>query len=337
MAKPSRPIKVCFIGAGRICWMLENDPLRYKPCTHAGALNVLKQANPSKIEFTAIIDPNLQNAQGLKDYLQSPETKIYKSLDGLAETPDVVVIASPSTTHFNILKDLVGRKIKHIVIEKPVAVNTREAAKLLKIYKNSPTHLWPNYERRFHPKYRHWREKLIQGSLGAIYGYRGLFQAPNKQLFQSKRHEGVLLHDTTHLLDLVQFFFGDVTRHSSTATREGHILQLIHTSKTVGQIQTITSSLAFHFEIEILTEKGRLVLGNGFTRFEKVVKSKMYSQFYSYAAAKDESEPTMSEKKNPFLMLYRQITDHHSENTKNEFFEQACHNVQILTNRPRKM
>ncbi len=327
-------VNIAIIGAGRIAWLLEKDPLRYKPCTHAGALRALAaQKRYQQFNFSAIIDPNLKRAQGLRDFLRLPHLKAAEVSTSMAalkdHPPEIIVIAASSGVHYPLFKQALALHPRHIVIEKPVAINASQARRMQTLAQAANTLVWPNYERRFHPKYRYWKKNLTH-KLGTLLGYRGLFLAPNTELFPNERWEGVLLHDTTHLLDLVQFFFGPITSHHADFTTTRHRLNCQHLSGISGELTTIANSRAFHLELEIIGSKGRVTLGNGFTRWEPVRRSKFYSRFCSLATAQLLPEKPVTTKNNPFLQLYRQILSHTNENLNNEYFFDACANVQIL-------
>lgn len=329
--------KVVMVGTGRIAYSLENDPLRYKPCTHLGALMQLyKKKGGFEIAGLCDINPeNLMNAANFVSSFQKPATLTPDYHELLKLKPDIMIIASSTKTHFPILSFALKHKIKKIVIEKPICETKEEALELQQFKKNRNTKIWVNYERRHHPKYISLKENLRSGKWGRVKYYRGIFLAPGNDLFpkQNDNHkdEGVLLHDTTHLLDLAMFLFDKPLTTSSHLQKPNgpeHTLFLNHPNNVSGKILTLAKSPAFHFELEIMTEKNRIRVGNGFFTIEKVEKSKHYKNFFSFGEMKSIKEKAMTFKSNPFVRLYQKVLTG-SNDTKE--FQSSTLNVAILS------
>lgn len=335
--------RVVIFGAGRIAWLLEQDPLRYKPCTHAGALLFLQQKNPQSLRFFAVVDPVLRRAQDLANWLNKNSPQKEKILV-FSELPqnfypeiDLAVIACSTKAHYPLLSQCLRAKIPKIVVEKPVVLNQREVDFLKKGLNQSPkTQIWPNYERRFHPKYQKLKKDLEKEKFGKILNYEALFFSPQKELFPNKNYEGILLHDTTHLLDLVQFLFGEINKSQALLFCEKHVLFLKHKTKISGEILTLPKSPVFHLELEILTEKKRIFIGNGFLWEQDIQKSPHYSGFYSFSEIQSILEKRITLRENPFLRLYKDVLNSKVENN-NHFFQDALKNVAILCQKPQKI
>ncbi|GHV88670.1 hypothetical protein AGMMS50267_10300 [Spirochaetia bacterium] len=52
MLTPMKKIPVAIIGLGRIASLLEDDRLREKPCTHAGAITANPDCSPGRARRT---------------------------------------------------------------------------------------------------------------------------------------------------------------------------------------------------------------------------------------------------------------------------------------------
>ncbi|MCS6984152.1 MAG: Gfo/Idh/MocA family oxidoreductase [Leptospiraceae bacterium] len=327
--------KVAIVGAGRIAWLLEKDPLRYKPCTHAGALLFLQKKFPTLFSFSDVIDRDLRKAKELSSWLEklSPQKEKIACHEKweLSTRPDLVVIATTTKPHYELLMQGLSEGIPQMVIEKPVVAQRKEANLLLSQFSHIKSQIWPHYERRFHPKYQKIKSALDTKKWGMVSFYRALFTTTQSQLYPQKNYEGILLHDTTHLLDLVQFFFGKIKESQAHHKNNTHHILIEHENGICGEILTIAQAKTFHFELDIHTEKKRFVVGNGFLWEQKVSKSPFYSGFFSYTQTQIKRELPTITANNPFVRFYKEIFFHQKVNQANEYFQDALINVLILT------
>lgn len=317
--------KVAIIGCGRIAWQLERDPLRYKPCTHLGALRYW-QKQRKKIQISAFCDLRRENAEGAARFMNAPDallTTDYKEV--IRQKPDVLVIAASTAAHFPLLVAALKAKIGRIVLEKPVAFSADEALKVMKLSKDSDSVILPNYERRYHYKYMALQKKAKQAR-----SYRGFFAAGGKSLYADAKSgdEGVLLHDTTHLLDLAQYLFGEIALFETVASERRHILYLEHKSGVSGVLETALGVGAFHLELEIHTPRERITAGNGFLTTQEIRQSPHYKALKSYAAPRRTSDKKFAVSANPFVRLYKTALFGKADNT---HFIEALRNVEILS------
>jgi hypothetical protein len=227
----------------------------------------------------------------------------------------------------------------------------------------------PNYERRYHPKYIRLKQQISRSDAAA--SYRGFFAAGSstggvlgrsghegqaadsstggalgrsghqgqaaagKSLYATKGgDEGVLLHDTTHLLDLVQYLFGPVKRHSVVAGSRWHVLHLEHAGGASGFIETNVGIGVFHLELEVRLPDRRITVGNGFHTTEKIAASRHYRSLKSYAEPQRSHDAKFPVTKNPFVQLYREALYGAPGNA--HFFE-ALDNVRLLSKLPQRL
>jgi predicted dehydrogenase len=99
----------------------------------------------------------------------------YPDYASIINDPDVhaVHITTPNQTHLQMCREalLAG---KHVVCEKPLAMNAAETAELVQLSKDHP-HLVAavNYNKRFHPLVMHARDLIAGGELGEVRSVRG--------------------------------------------------------------------------------------------------------------------------------------------------------------------
>jgi predicted dehydrogenase len=87
-------------------------------------LNILSFLNSVEVKFVSDLD----NKKNNKNFLFT------KNPFSLLKEVDAVIIATPTFTHFDIIKKL-GKKVKNIFVEKPLAQNFSEVKKIINFVK----------------------------------------------------------------------------------------------------------------------------------------------------------------------------------------------------------
>lgn len=101
---------------------------------------------------------------------QFPQVRTTSRVDDLLEDPGVdgVVIATIAPTHFD-----VGRKAllagKHVLVEKPMTLTTRDAADLTELAGRLHRVLMVGHLLEYHPVIRHLRNLIDSGEMGDVY------------------------------------------------------------------------------------------------------------------------------------------------------------------------
>ncbi|MES0488661.1 MAG: Gfo/Idh/MocA family oxidoreductase [Leptospirales bacterium] len=332
---------IAIIGTGRIGALLEKDKLRKKPCTHLGAIvHLSKSEIPVKNIY--LCDLQEQRLDEVEKYIKidNPDIHIIKYTDYEKmfqnnTAPDIAVIAADTKVHYFILMAAIQRGIKKIVVEKPITMDRKEAETVKKTAIQHGVKIWVNYERRFHPKYSTLKKQIESTKpYGKVLYYRGLFTTSQKKLFANDDQEGVLLHDTTHLLDLAYYLFGpqnsSLNGYPKTKDdlQKSFTLHCTHQNNISGEITTITQVPYFHFELEILFEKGRIRIGNGFTHLEKSIPSPYYDGFTSLGKIENVENSSENIMDNPFIRLYLSV---YKGNYDQQLLKDACQNIITLT------
>ena len=95
--------------------------------------------------------------------------KAYKSLADLLadDAVDVVHVTSPNHVHYSQVRDILAAG-KHVVCEKPLALNSRQSAEMLEWEKKSDRICAVNYNIRFYPLNMHAHRMAKDGNLGEI-------------------------------------------------------------------------------------------------------------------------------------------------------------------------
>ncbi|HMF17863.1 MAG TPA: Gfo/Idh/MocA family oxidoreductase [Gemmataceae bacterium] len=144
--------------------------------------------------------------------------RAYDSFNDLLADADVKVvhITSPNRHHFEQCR-LALNAGKHVVCEKPLAMNTKESAELVSLATKTPAVSAVCYNVRFYPLCLEARERIAAGQLGDIYHVTGSY-VQDWLLYDTDFNWRVLAEEGgalravadigTHGLDLVQFITG---------------------------------------------------------------------------------------------------------------------------------
>jgi len=273
---------VAIIGCGRIGFLLESDPLRYKPCTHYGGTKA------AKLAITHACDINQDRLHHFSKISGIPQSHCYTDYQTLLqkEKPDCVIIASWTQTHAPIGIAAAQNGAKVIVCEKPIASDLRQAKALIDACNKHNTTLIINHERRYDYRYNFVKKLIAINEIGSISSVHGFVFTPSKA-HQPGSGGGPLLHDGTHLVDIVQYLFGNITQVQGFTTRytkdslyeDYAIAHCITTSGIHVTLEAGGHRDYFMFELQIVGTKGKIVIGNGYLHLYKPVKSKLYTGF----------------------------------------------------------
>jgi len=288
--------KIALIGCGRIGVWLEDDPLRGKPASHLGGINKLIRDNSIKkgLELCAICDIDSYRLDQVRERTQLPIEKCFTDYQELitTEKPDIIIVASWTSSHHEIALFAAKNGVKGIVMEKPLAVSFEHASEIVSTCSQYNTRLVVNHERRWDPAYRK-TKRLIEhqalGKLKSIVGNVFSRSAPigSWEEFLDKAGGGPLLHDGTHLVDMFRYFAGDIDTITGFVSRENLSYATETTATAVLQTKngvTIFMEAGgmreyFNFELDLQFEKGRIRIGNGIREYFVTQQSTRYSGF----------------------------------------------------------
>ena len=254
-------IRAALIGLGRVGSLLEDDALREKPCTHAGAL-----ASDEDCELVAGADLDGKRRElfsrrwGCPAYADPQEMlRIHK--------PQLLHIATHPDSHglYCLLAARAGVLVA--VCEKPLAPSLGEARKIASLERQGQLRIIVNHERRYAEDYREARRLIAAGSYGPLLGAKALLY-----MGKTRRLLDVLWHDGTHLVDAIMFLTGSSMAHSKRwgdpiEGREGTVFLggALHGSGNPASFLLELGAGRDHlaFEIDLSFERGRLRIGNG--------------------------------------------------------------------------
>jgi predicted dehydrogenase len=99
-----------------------------------------------------------------------PEAKIYSNAESLADddTVDLVIIATPPNSHAKLSLQMMKNN-KHVVCEKPLALNRKETDQMLQMAEKMQVHLSCHQNRRWDPDYAAIKHALRDNLIGDLF------------------------------------------------------------------------------------------------------------------------------------------------------------------------
>ena len=231
------------------------------------------------------------------------------------EKPDIIGLATNPESHMEIVERIAGMGIKGILCEKPIALSLEDADRMIAACKKNDVVLMVMHNRRFNSLYREAKRIIENGEIGIVNSVVGICQGckPNKT-WQSD-FEGPLLHDATHLFDILRYLFGDVDYVQSAVEKdnpsskvEDSAYSILHFRNGIYAMTMVNERTDYmRFELEIQGSKGKIVIATNEARLYKVFDSPYSSGFKELK----EVEYPKSEGKaiNPYMEAYSELID----------------------------
>jgi predicted dehydrogenase len=168
-----------------------------------------------RVKITAAVDRNPARADLIS---QMSGAKAFKEIADAIPHCDAAIVALPHFLHAPASIQLLSAG-KHVLVEKPMALNRAECDAIIAAANNSGAILGVGQMRRFCPAVATAKWLLAGGSIGKILRWKileGLIYCwPVASDFFFRRETaggGVLMDTGAHTLDMLLWFFGDVDR-----------------------------------------------------------------------------------------------------------------------------
>ncbi|MGH7976891.1 MAG: Gfo/Idh/MocA family oxidoreductase [Limisphaerales bacterium] len=137
MANSNQKIRVAVLGTGSLGQH------------HARVYSELEKSG--QVQFAGIFDANFDTAKRTATKFGA---KIFNSIAETAANSDALNIVTPTTTHFDIAKQLLAQG-KHVLVEKPMTDDTAQAAELIQIAQQKDCVLQVGHVERFNPVFKY--------------------------------------------------------------------------------------------------------------------------------------------------------------------------------------
>lgn len=221
-----------------------------------------------------------RNQKGQEELKASyPEASVYPNVEamfGCAGEFDAVVIVTPHATHVEIGKMAVAAG-KHILVDKPAGVSTKEVKELLAASDASGVCVGMIFNTRMHPAYTQVKKMIEDGSLGrlnrAVWISNVWFRTPayhNSAPWRSTwegEHGGLLINQSQHFLDVWQWLLGmpdhvlasvEYGRYNDISVDDSMDIQFFYESGLHGTFITSSGENPGINRLELWGTKGRL-------------------------------------------------------------------------------
>lgn len=195
---------------------------------------------------------------------------------------DAVHILTPHYLHTKMAEKAI-KAGKHVVLEKPIGINSQEIISFAKRYKNSEYKIGEVFQNRYNNTSKKAKSLIESGQLGSFISCRGTVAWDRKEDYytnsdwhgvKAKEGGGAFLSQAIHTVDLVRWLCGDVVQCKGhidnikspyTECEDTGLLTMIHKNGGVSNIlATINHGIDSPIELELVFEKGLL-------RFDKNV------------------------------------------------------------------
>jgi predicted dehydrogenase len=117
-------------------------------------------------ELVLVIDSDAQRARRAGQLLEVPHASEFEAS---IKAPDVdaVVLATPTAAHVGMI-EAAARCGKHVLVEKPISFDPDSTARAIAAAHRCGIRLQVGFHRRFDPDWRHVRQRIASGALGAL-------------------------------------------------------------------------------------------------------------------------------------------------------------------------
>ena len=219
------------------------------------------------VDVRGILGSTVEKSRASAEKLGLP--RAYANLDDILADGDVeaVHVATPNRLHFDTVRQLIAAG-KHVLCEKPLAMNARESAELVRLAASSRLACGVNYNIRYYPLCLEARERVRRGELGDVFHVTGgyvqdwlLYDTDFNWRVQAD--EGGALRAVadigTHWLDLLTAITGLVVEAVCAELATVHPVR----KRPAGNVETFTGKLgaaAATMDVPIVTEDYGYVL-----------------------------------------------------------------------------
>ena len=276
---------VLIIGCGNAGLRHEFDKLRVKPASLYGGAMVFKD----RFKVTGICDSDEETLAEASEHL--PDAKAFSNYkDAIKDLdPDVVVIATWTTSHCEIFRYALENGVRGVVLEKPVGVSAEEADGMLKLWEKYRVPVAVNHVRRWEKSYRFLKDVVADQELGPVRSVYGrVLLGAVKDEYEDEVMEleggGTMFHDGTHLIDILLFMFRDLEFVSGTVKR-GRVLDRSTHALLLGNgevpvfVEIGGERSFFEFTVTVEGQKGSCTIGNGIAEWKGIKESRLYEGY----------------------------------------------------------
>ena len=158
---------------------------------HARLYSEIAKRSNGQCVFAGVFDTDNTKTRALAE---KHGGATFASLDEISDSVDAVSVATPTETHFAVARQFLERG-KHVLVEKPITDNLREAEELVSLARQKHCVLQVGHVERFNPVMRYLNEVLTEAAFIEVHR---LSPYPGRSM-----DIGVVLDLMIHDLDIV--------------------------------------------------------------------------------------------------------------------------------------
>ena len=126
------------------------------------------------VEVAGVVGSSPERARAKAD--SAPLAPVYESFEAMLgdASVDVVHLTTPNHLHYPQVKDVLAAG-KHVVCEKPLALNAAQSAELVELAESSGLVHCTNFNIRFYPQVQEARFRVARGDVGSVWNVHGSY------------------------------------------------------------------------------------------------------------------------------------------------------------------
>lgn len=178
------------------------------------------QKDNENFNFFGIVDPDKESLVKLQSKFNFNSDLLYDNAEECLKNPEInaIHVATPNETHFKIASEALGQN-KHVLLEKPMALTSRDAFKLARLAEKNGLVLLVGHIFRFNSALEKAKELLDKGQIGDI----NYIQLSWRDYLIPLPDRDIIFDLLPHPVDIVNFLTGEwpssIYAHSVSYTR----------------------------------------------------------------------------------------------------------------------
>ena len=247
------------------------------PTSHAGAIAVRPDAT-----LLSVCDLNPQRLASFEGRWRThfPAMTCHPSMSDLfaSEVPDILIVATPDNRHRTIVEEAVAAGVRAILCEKPLATTREDGRAMIRLCQEKNVALVIDHTRRWYPNFHEAIRRIKAGVIGRVTHTNALFGGPRAMLFRNATHlvHGVFLltgqtpRTVRATLDApFENYPGHYAGDGGTSpdTDPAGSISITMTDGATAHVR-VARSLYPTFELDVIGDKGRIVLGTHKSQME---------------------------------------------------------------------
>jgi predicted dehydrogenase len=265
-------LKAGIVGLGRIASLLERDPLRPKPCTHAGHY----RKNPRTI-LTCGADLDQARRGAFQHDWDLRNEAVFEEYQEMLEIhhPDIVSVCAYAPERECMCLQAIAAGARGLWIEKALGCSLVEAVRINRAIHEAGITAVVDYPRRARSPYRVVRRIIESQSMGAL-------QTVTCHM------SGQFLHTGTHAWDILRYWCGEVVALRGHCEKDPFDSDHCRDTGGTGTLQfdsgvevfvAAQTKKFYIFQFDLVFEQGRIQLGNDLLQAFRPGPSMQYSGF----------------------------------------------------------